>query len=693
MKGKQPTLGELVDSARRRAFVGRKTELRALLDVMTNPGAGPRLHFVHGPGGIGKTALLDALQVRCEDLGAQVLRIDARDLGEEQSAGDLFGDLSRDSFVDSAVPHVALVDNFMPLASLESWLRRDVLPRLPAGLHIVVAGRKRPSATWTTALGWADLVDVTALRGFHRTESERFLAARGVDRQHHRPLHRATGGHPLALALAAESGATDNLEDLSQDVVSELVARFCEEVPTPLHYAALEAACTVRTLQARQLQKLLKVEDASELFDWLARLSFIENLRDGLRPHDLVRTVVGSQARARDPVGARKLHARARAWYLERLVELEHQPLGPGATQAMLGLAFLHGANRVGRNFLGWGQDETLRTVPATGPMVDFIASMVQRHQGDEAQRWFTYWAARQPDQVFACLGRGRDPVGMLQYVLLSNADREHAEVDPCTRAAFAWVDQHAPLRGGERILLTRFWMDAERHQAVGPVQTCLWIHTTVRYRLLDRLALGIAVFQDPDFWSTPFGYMDFHRAAEADFLQEGHTYGMFVHDWRVLPVRKWNRLIAERQLDPDAGPPPTRHVMVLAQDDFDDAVRAALRAFSRPTRLKDNPLLSAPLILNRVEPAADVSARARVLRDLLVETAESLEGSVRGDKLYRALTHTYFQTLGSQEDVAAHLDLAFTTYRRHLVAAVREVTAQLWAREIGEDLVEISSA
>ena len=70
--------------------------------------------------------------------------------------------------------------------------------------------------------------------------------------------------------------------------------------------------------------------------------------------------------------------------------------------------------------------------------------------------------------------------------------------------------------------------------------------------------------------------------------------------------------------------------------------------------------------------------------RKIVRETAESLQKSPRLAKYYRAVYHTYFQPAMTQEQAAEVIDLPFSTYRRHLRSGIEELTARLWAREIG---------
>ncbi|HEY7223372.1 MAG TPA: AAA family ATPase, partial [Micromonosporaceae bacterium] len=72
-------LGDLLDDARRRTFVGRRRELASFDDLLL--GRSPRrVLLVHGPGGIGKTTLLLEYRTRARVAGRTVLLLDAREI-------------------------------------------------------------------------------------------------------------------------------------------------------------------------------------------------------------------------------------------------------------------------------------------------------------------------------------------------------------------------------------------------------------------------------------------------------------------------------------------------------------------------------------------------------------------------------------------------------------------------------------
>src|SRR3974390_2877358 len=69
------TIANLIRQGRRNTLAGRNAELRLLRQV-TAPG-GPVVPYLHGPAGIGKTALISALDACLEDEGVRRLHIAA----------------------------------------------------------------------------------------------------------------------------------------------------------------------------------------------------------------------------------------------------------------------------------------------------------------------------------------------------------------------------------------------------------------------------------------------------------------------------------------------------------------------------------------------------------------------------------------------------------------------------------------
>ena len=56
-----------------------------------------------------------------------------------------------------------LIDTYEALSALDAWLRDAVLPDLPAGVIVVLAGRDAPALPWRTDVAWAPLTRIIEL--------------------------------------------------------------------------------------------------------------------------------------------------------------------------------------------------------------------------------------------------------------------------------------------------------------------------------------------------------------------------------------------------------------------------------------------------------------------------------------------------------------------------------------------------
>jgi TolB-like protein/Flp pilus assembly protein TadD len=115
-----------------------------------------------------------------------------------------------------------------------------------------------------------------------------------------------------------------------------------------------------------------------------------------------------------------------------------------------------------------------------------------------------------------------------------------------------------------------------------------------------------------------------------------------------------------------------------LSHADFGAAVRDALRHYVRTDLLAGNRLLHSRLMTG----AAAAVATPQTLKALIAETAKTLFANQRDQRLYRILELTYFDPVPKQEAAAERIGLSFSTYRRHLAAALDRLTEWLWQQE-----------
>jgi hypothetical protein len=272
---------------------------------------------------------------------------------------------------------------------------------------------------------------------------------------------------------------------------------------------------------------------------------------------------------------------------------------------------------------------------------------------------------------------------------------------DPDAIASWQYLQTHAPLRPTEGATIFRFWMARDTYQAVSPTQSLIFINFVQYFQKTPGLAYTFLPCAEADIWAAMLTYFDLARRQEADFNVGGRHYGVYGHDWRVVSPTAWQQLLAQREVgtavDSVDNAPVSEPLVVLSQPEFVEAVQNALRNFTCPDALQNNPLLrsrSVHEMLSRsvnemlsysVEkhPSKHVRDYVNALQNLVKQAAESLQSSPRNEKLYRAIYRTYLNPAPTQEQAAELLDLPFSTYRRHLKASMMRVADILWQREI----------
>jgi hypothetical protein len=503
----------------------------------------------------------------------------------------------------------------------------------------------------------------------------------------HRTVLDFTHGYPLALSLVADvfaqKGDIQFQPDAVPDVIKALLEKFVQQVPSTAHRMALEACALVRLTTEALLARMLGMPDVHELFDWLRELSFIEPGQQGLFPHDLAREVLIADLRWRNPDWYAELHGRARTYYTSRL----EQTQGQEQHRILFDYIFLHRDNPAVRPRFTWQENSTLLTDSFRETDKPALLRMVTEYEGEESARLAAYWLGRQPQGVLVFRDAQQQPAGFVMMVALHQASNEDLTVDPAARSTWHYLQNHAPLRTNEGATLFRFWMARETYQTTSPTQSLIFINFVQHHRLTAGLAFTFFPCAEPEDWAAMFAYADLARLPEADFEVGGRRYGVYGHDWRVLPMKAWQALLAQREIAASAqaiaSSQVTEPLVVLSQADFMGAVRDALRDFSRPDALQNNPLLRSRLVMEKVAVTAEGTEAIAALQGLLREAAESLEASPRDAKCYRALYHTYLHPAPTQEQAAELLNLPFSTFRRHLKNGITRVAEILWHQEI----------
>lgn len=689
MAGNREPRGSLAQrllAGRRRRFVGRTSEKELFESMLNSPEPAFILLYIHGPGGIGKTTLLAEFASTAQELGSTPVVLDGRNI-DPSPEGFLLALRLVLGLDATAAPlqalaalqrPVLLLDTYETLNPLDGWLREQFFPQLPGNTLVVMAGRHSLSPGWRSDPGWRELIRPVSLRNLRPEESRDFLSRRGIPPSQHQALLDFTHGHPLALSLVADVLQGQQAEHLdfkpeaSPDVVRTLLERFVEQVPSPAHRMALEACALVRVTNEALLAEILGQDQAGALFDWLRGLSFTESGPLGLFPHDLVREALMADLKWRNPDWNKELHRRARAYYTRKLQEsrgLEQQ-------RALLDDVYLHRDNPMVKPFLEWGEMGSVYGETAAQGDIPGVLEIIARHQGQAEAQIAAHWLGRQPQGFTVYRDLGTEPAGLLVRLALHQASPQDLALDPFAAQVWGFVQQQVPLRQGDQVLLFRWWMARESYQSVSPTQSLIFINTVQSYLSTPRLAWTFFPCADPDFWQPAFSYMELPPVLSVSTPTQ--TFGVFGMDWRTMPISAWLEMLGERELLTEPIPPkPTKpSLLVLSQPEFGEAIKSALRDYTRPPALGKNPLMRSRMVQQR-------GSDPGILHGLLREAAESLKANPKDEKLYRAIQRTYLEPAATQELAAELLDLPFSTYRRHLTAGLERITEWLWQREI----------
>lgn len=303
------TLGHRMAWRDEHTFVGREREL-AVFDVLLDEDARSSVVFVHGPGGVGKSTLLREVARRAVRRGYTPVLIEGRDL--VPVPGQLEAALAG---VASHERPLVVFDTYERMAAAGAYLRSHVLPALPEGALVVLAGRRAPEPGWLTD-GWEHITTAMELKPLADEEAAALLGQHGLDDTDTvKTLVRWANGSPLALSLGAEAAAMPGLMDLAEldddpDLAHALLQRLARAELDGGDLDVLAVASIARVTYASMLRDVLPGTDSEEAEAWLRGLSFSEPVGAGVTLHDVVRRALRADLRRRDPDRERELRRR-----------------------------------------------------------------------------------------------------------------------------------------------------------------------------------------------------------------------------------------------------------------------------------------------------------------------------------------------------------------------------------------------
>jgi hypothetical protein len=688
------TLGSRLSTQDGDRFVGRAAEL-ALIGGLLVDDPPASVVLVHGPGGIGKSALLREIARRGRATGWTPVAVEGRDLPPLPDAVE-----AAVAPAHGAARPLVLIDTYERMAALGAHLRRVVLPALPARTVVVIAGRRPPEAGWCED-GWEALTREIALGPLSPAESLALLEAHGVARSDRADeLAAWAAGSPLALTFVARAAddpgwrpgpgpapgartapmtgtATGGGAGVPREVVRTLVRRLVAAEIDPRHLDVLWLACIARSTTAPLIADVLPHVDAGEALAWLASRTFCEPLGDGITLHDLVRRALRSDLRQRDPERERdlrrriadSLHARAVAGHPLLTLDLAELVEDPG-------LRSLYGGEGAARHRL-----DSVRPGDAQ-EVARRLAAMGGEIWWPPTRRFF--------EEAPAFVTIARDDRGLCGFsITVTPASAPPlAEHDPLLGR---WLRHARALDPGGNAVLCRDTVDftgdpRSRLQAMLNVSAVLrsglpnprWCYLPVDPRRADVVAFGTALgarrLDDLGIGAGdlridcylldcgPGGVLGLQR--DVVYLELGLAPPSACRPDEPVPP---GPVAAGVEV---AEPAETADVVEPVEVDV-GVVRDALRKLAVPAALARSPLAR----------GVGTDERAASVRRLLTEASERAFGDTENERLLRrVLVDGYLDPGPNHEHTARRLHLSRAAYFRRLRSASERVAAYLAA-------------
>ena len=547
-------------------LIGRESERAALHLVLERDG--PAVVFVHGIGGVGKSALLETFMSDARAGGAVVVSLDGGAVeptprgflaalssatgSDLESAEDAVARLAR---LGALV--VLTVDRYEVLRPIDLWLQQDVVPALPDNVRLVVAGREPPMAGWPMALGRR--FRGLPLGNLPRAEAEVLLRRDGVTGDDIERINWLARGHPLSLRMAAAALVAQPARDHDATTVTAIVDELTELYLAGLDPAtreALDAASVVRRPTISLLSAMLPDAAPQDAFDRLRVLPFVDLTSDGLAVHDTVREGVAAYLRASDPDRLRRY--RIAAWRQLR------DEVGRASPQEMwrytADLLFILQNPMIREAFFPTTEHRYFveGARPADWPAIEALGA-AQETQASVAI--LSEWWRRDPERFRVARNGDGAVAGCYVVGELDRVKRGLLDVDPVARR---WRDhlRQDPVPRGQRVLFDRFELVRDDELVLAAIMLDLKrMYLELRPELRRIYTVGLETMA-----GTAWERLGFEALPGEPVRIDGVAYHLSLLDFGPTSVDGWlTRIIAtELRIEEDTVLDPAQRQLVL---------------------------------------------------------------------------------------------------------------------------------
>jgi hypothetical protein len=626
------------DAREARSFVGRDSAL-AVLARLLEPDATAAVVFVHGPGGIGKSALLREFARRAVQAGRRVWQVEGRD---RDAAPERLQEALR--AIARTEGGVLVLDTYDQVPALGAVLREALAG---PGARLVIAGRRPPEPEWQS-----DALLTLPLAPLVAAEACELVKRRGLDDPHAVARVAAwADGSPLALAVAADAllaGQTLDLDRLDADAMlaTTLLRRLAGEELEGHDREVIAVAAIARAVDARLLAAVLPGIDGDHAEEWLRSLSFAEPLGTRVTLHERVRKAVRGGLLASDP-------------------EHEHDLRRRIADQVYARAAL--GEPRLSADLAELIDDEAIRWGLAPPPLAYRAAAVAPGDEQQLAERLHatgTAWWGR----VRRWFEHGRDNVTIVRDAAGAVAG---FGIWATLALAPAWADDDSVLGpwladarrrapAGDALLLRDSFDLSGSTDARSPVVT-LGNHAIIlRSGLANPRYMYAPLPPDDPVGQEFLRAMGYAHMPELDVGDGERQVLCYVNDMGPGGVMGTIRDLVYRDLGLPPAPALTPDALAA------ETVRDALRCFHEPGTLAASPLAR----------GGTVEERAASVRRLLRQATAAAFGDSADERLQRAVVERgYLDPDGGHTRAHLELHLGRTTYFRRLADASARVS------------------
>jgi hypothetical protein len=637
------TIGDWIVSQHGSGFVGRSAEL-SLFNRAARGELGPTVIYVHGPGGSGKTSLLQAMRSSARELGHTTYWLDS---GTPMPNAVLSNRTGSEVQSRQAGRSVVFVDELDRVRSAKA-LRDGMLYAVPADVLVVLASRRPPDVGWRRS-GWEHVISELRLARLSEHESMALLDQLGVPATAADEIQRWAGGSPLTLVLAAKASLIQHDVVREGDIAATVMAVVSDGELDPRFHDALHVCAIARTTTLDLLTGVLDM-DPLAAFEWLAERSFIDRHGGVLILHEMVRAPMRTALAA---VSTERDHELRR-----RICDHSYRRAAAGDRSAFADLAHL-----VSNPTVQWGYrlDTNVRyraTAVRDGDAAVLGARL--RHRG--YREWWgmsrEYYRHSEANIVVARDNEGA-PAGHAIGFVPTAAPRELLASDPIGAGCATYAGRIGAAS------TTLVWRDtvvlSDGRDGPADAGLCSLLNISLALRA-DAPGLRHALI--PAFDQRPRVH-EFCRAVggrlvpDLRWTVDGRPIGCYHIDWGAGGLSTAQRNLVYRELQ----------LLRPGQNPTAVDIRRALDAFTSDDVLSACPLANGSTVSDRAES---------VRTSLRSAAAAALAGSPHAVQLKTIVERRFFVSRDSHEAIARSLAVSRATYFRRLHEAVDGLTRHL---------------